>query len=166
MKVIKVIGEIICWLFMAFFLITLCFGMYGIKHYVIGVLTVLLSCPLLLKFVLKKVNAKHKIAIRVIILAVCFILNAYAITHSYNDRVIRITYNAVIKDIAKQYPEYDTIDVHGYYISSKKQTVDTDYLEVTIDFVLPKEEGRERIKEKFDIQYDVVKKECVKIERK
>lgn len=76
MKAIKVIGEIICWLLMVFFLITLCFGMYGIKYYVIGVLAVLLSCPLLIKFVLKKVNVNHKTAIRVIILVICFISNA------------------------------------------------------------------------------------------
>lgn len=166
MKVIKVIGEIICWLFMVFFLITLCFGMYGIKHYVIGVLTVLLSCPLLIKFVLKKVNAKHKIAIRVTTLAICFILNAYAFTNSYADRVTKITYNTVINEIEKKYPGYDSIDVKDYYIVTKEQTPINDYLEVTIEFVIHKDEGSERIKEKFDIQYDGVNKKCVKIERK
>ncbi len=166
MKAIKVIGEIICWLLMVFFLITLCFGMYGIKYYVIGVLAVLLSCPLLIKFVLKKVNVNHKTAIRVIILVICFISNAYAITHSYKDRVTKITYNTVINEIEKKYPGYDSIDVKDYYIVSKEQTPINDYLEVTIEFVLHKDEGTERIKEKFDIQYDSVNQECVKVEFK
>lgn len=166
MKDIKVIGEIVCWLLMVFFLITLCFGMYGIEHYVIGALTVLLACPLLIKFVLKKINVTHKTAVRVIILVVCFILNAHAITHSYEERVIDITLNAVVNEIEKKYPGYDTIDVFHYYVTSKERTVDIDYLEVTIEFALPKEGEREKIKEKFDVQYDGLKHKCVKIENK
>lgn len=89
-----------------------------------------------------------------------------AITHSYKDRVTKITYNTVINEIEKKYPGYDSIDVKDYYIVSKEQTPINDYLEVTIEFVLHKDEGTERIKEKFDIQYDSVNQECVKVEFK
>lgn len=42
------------------------FGSYGItKYYVIGIIPILLTCPVLIKFVLKKLNVKHTASVRV-----------------------------------------------------------------------------------------------------
>ena len=110
MKVIKVIGEIICWILVVYFLIAECFGSYGItKYYVIGIIPILLTCPVLIKFVLKKLNVKHTAAVRVVLILICLMINYYTVTNAYRDKVVKVTYDAVINEMGEKYPEYDNI---------------------------------------------------------
>ena len=110
MKVIRVIGEIICWILVVYFLIAECFGSYGItKYYVIGIIPILLTCPVLIKFVLKKLNVKHTSAVRVVLILICLMINYYTVTNAYRDKVVKVTYDAVINEMGEKYLEYDNI---------------------------------------------------------
>ncbi len=164
MKALKIIREIIFWLFMIFFLITIT-AMNGALYYALGVLTVLLSCPLLIKFILKKFNVKHPTLIRVLLILICFIINYHAITNSSYNQLRTATHAIISNEIQSKYSEYETIEIIDYYIKPLDyESHNIQNAEVHLEFILKNDTDTKRIKEIYDIQYDDSKKECVKIE--
>lgn len=165
MKALKILGHSMSWIFTLFMFLFLT-SMTGV-YIVIQLLLAIISCPLVFIILFNKVEVKHKIVVRVVVMLLVFCASVFISSKSS----VIIMKNAIEPVVAKQImvenSDYSDVDIVSLdlYEYAEKDTIQ-EYIIVTVDYILKSDNNNTRNMKKYDIVYDILTRECISIKER
>ncbi len=162
MKALKILGHSMSWIFTLFMFLFLT-SMTGV-YIGIQLLLAIISCPLVFIILFNKVEVKHKIVVRVVVMLLVFCASVFISSKSS----VIIMKNAIEPVVAKQimvensdYSDVDIVSLDLYEYAEKD--TNQEYIIVTVDYILKSDNNNTRNMKKYDIVYDILTRECISI---
>jgi len=157
----KILGKVLMWIFFVYMI----FAIFATTYIYLPVHIVLtiISCPVLLNKLIKRIKIKHSIIARVVIIIILFFISSKMIDFSSKIYVKDTIKPEVLELLVQEYREYNVVDVISWKYVERGIEEYNEYYEVSVEIALKDDKGTQRVNKKYLAVYDIIEGECIEI---